>query len=364
MASAIVANNQWLQSRSFKYHRPRGPLTLCGHDANTLIQTPTTPNLLADHLRAENHLAVSAQNYTGSLNFDLSRVLVWFGRFLPVGFYYIAFFKPRGIWAYWEPIVRKAAGLGVSNLKVKAPYNDKTYVFCDIAVVGAGPAGLNAALHAANSGAKVVLIEQEPHLGDPQLPRLCILIITECHPVITKNLTQVLTQNLGRGLRLQQRSATTSLRRSSLTQTSVFSALPPVMHGLPTTIYRSYKARDSSSSERNKPFLLLDLANSTSSFATMICQAWLCAAHSIALRAFTVSFRQRLSPCSPVMIMRIVPRSVATMAAQTLRQLSTYVIAAMTLHCLKKHTQEASLYSRDARFMKPQVAPLGMRCRR
>lgn len=165
VASALVANNQWLQSRSFKYHRPRGPLTLCGHDANTLIQTPTTPNLLADHLRAADHLAVAAQNYTGSLNFDLSRVLDWFGRFLPVGFYYKAFFKPRGIWAYWEPIVRKAAGLGVSNLKVKAPYNDKTYVFCDIAVVGAGPAGLNAALHAANSGAKVVLIEQEPHLG-------------------------------------------------------------------------------------------------------------------------------------------------------------------------------------------------------
>lgn len=165
VASALIANNQWLQSRSFKYHRPRGPLTLCGHDANTLIQTPKTPNLLADHLPAEDHLSVSAQNYTGSLHFDLSRMLDWFGRFLPVGFYYKAFFKPRGIWAYWEPIVRKAAGLGVSNLKVKAPYTDKTYVFCDIAVVGAGPAGLNAALHAAKSGAKVVLIEQEPHLG-------------------------------------------------------------------------------------------------------------------------------------------------------------------------------------------------------
>ena len=165
VASALIANNQWLQSRSFKYHRPRGPLTLCGHDANTLIQTPKTPNLLADHLPAEDHLSVSAQNYTGTLHFDLSRMLDWFGRFLPVGFYYKAFFKPRGIWAYWEPIVRKAAGLGVSNLKVKAPYTDKTYVFCDIAVVGAGPAGLNAALHAAKSGAKVVLIEQEPHLG-------------------------------------------------------------------------------------------------------------------------------------------------------------------------------------------------------
>ena len=165
VASALLANDQWLQSRSFKYHRPRGPLTLCGYDANTLVQTPITPNLLADRLPAEDHLAVTAQNYTGSLQFDLSRLLDWFGRFLPVGFYYKAFFKPRGIWAWWEPIVRKAAGLGISNLSVKAAYNDKTYAFADVAVIGAGPAGLNAALLAANAGAKVTLVEQEPHLG-------------------------------------------------------------------------------------------------------------------------------------------------------------------------------------------------------
>jgi sarcosine oxidase subunit alpha len=165
VASALLANNYWLQSRSFKYHRPRGPLTLCGHDANTLVQTSKAPNVLADHLSAENDLCVTGQNYTGSLRFDLSRALDWVGRFLPVGFYYKAFFKPRGIWAYWEPIVRKAAGLGVSNLSVEAPYNDKTYVFCDVAVIGGGPAGLNAALLAANAGAQVALIEQEAHLG-------------------------------------------------------------------------------------------------------------------------------------------------------------------------------------------------------
>ena len=95
VASALLANDQWVQSRSFKYHRPRGPLTLCGYDANTLVQTPVTPNLLADRLPAKDHLAVTAQNYTGSLHFDLSRLLDWFGRFLPVGFYYKAFFKPR-----------------------------------------------------------------------------------------------------------------------------------------------------------------------------------------------------------------------------------------------------------------------------
>ena len=136
------------------------------------------------------------------------------------------------------------------------------------------------------------------------------------------------------------------------------------MHGLPTTIYRSYKARDSSSFERDKPFLLLDPASNTLSFATMIFQAWLCAAHSIALRASTESFPQLPLSCSPVTIMRIVPRSVATMAAQTLRQLSTYVIAVMTLRCLAPRRQEASPYTQVVRFMKPRVVPQGMHCPR
>ena len=164
MASALIANNQWLQSRSFKYHRPRGPLTLCGHDANTLIQTPTTPNLLADHLRAENHLAVSAQNYTGSLNFDLSRVLDWFGRFLPVGFYYKAFFKPRGIWTYWEPIVRKAAGLGVSNLRLRRPITIRPMFFV-ISPSSVLALPLNAALCCCQFGRKSSLDRTRTALG-------------------------------------------------------------------------------------------------------------------------------------------------------------------------------------------------------
>ena len=50
VAAAIVASGQWVVSRSFKYHRPRGPLTFAGHDVNTLVQTPAAPNRLADEL--------------------------------------------------------------------------------------------------------------------------------------------------------------------------------------------------------------------------------------------------------------------------------------------------------------------------
>ena len=165
VASALIANDQWLISRSFKYHRPRGPLTLAGHDANTLVQTPEAPNRLAEELPLEHHPVVTAQNVTGSLQRDYSRALDTLGRFLPVGFYYKAFYKPHGSWALWEPIIRQSAGLGVANLQNQPGYTDKQYLFTDIAVIGAGPAGLQASLTAADGGASVLLIDENPELG-------------------------------------------------------------------------------------------------------------------------------------------------------------------------------------------------------
>ena len=97
IASALLANKQWLLSRSFKYHRPRGALTMAGQDANTMVQLPSNPNALADKEVIKEGMLVSAQNYTGSLEKDSGALLGLFSRFLPVGFYYKAFFKPRGM---------------------------------------------------------------------------------------------------------------------------------------------------------------------------------------------------------------------------------------------------------------------------
>ncbi|MCQ4319597.1 FAD-dependent oxidoreductase [Stutzerimonas stutzeri] len=165
IASALLANGRWLMSRSFKYHRPRGPLTLAGQDANTLVQLPDEPNALADMQALAEGLEVGGQNFAGSLDSDRDALLGHFSRFMPVGFYYRSFYKPQGIWKVWEPIIRKKAGLGVLNLKFQPEYHDKAFLFVDVAVVGAGPAGLSAALHAANTGAKVLLVEQQPYLG-------------------------------------------------------------------------------------------------------------------------------------------------------------------------------------------------------
>jgi len=166
IASALAANGVKVLSRSFKYHRPRGILTMAGQDANTLVQLEHEPNVLADRHPISEGLEVRAQNVFGSLNRDWGALLGVIGRFMPVGFYYRAFFRPSGVFErIWEPIFRKTTGLGTVNLKTPHGYYDKAYGFYDVAVVGGGPAGLSAALVAARAGASVLLVEENPVLG-------------------------------------------------------------------------------------------------------------------------------------------------------------------------------------------------------
>lgn len=166
IASALAAHDVRVLSRSFKYHRPRGILTMAGQDANTLVQIGPEPNVLADRHPISDGLAVSPQNVSGSLERDRAAVMGLLGRFMPAGFYYRAFYRPRGIWQrFWEPIVRRSAGLGRIDTKAPHGYFDKAYGFFDVAVIGGGPAGLAAALSAARSGAEVLLVEDFPTLG-------------------------------------------------------------------------------------------------------------------------------------------------------------------------------------------------------
>lgn len=167
IASALLAQGQWIMSRSFKYHRPRGPLTMAGQDSNTLVQIGAEPNVRADRRALRDGIAVRAQNTSHSADQDRGQVLDRLGRFLPVGFYYRTFFGPTDTaWLkLWEPVIRKSAGLGVVDTRQGQGHYLKQNLACDVVVVGAGAAGMAAARVAAEAGAQVVLVESEPETG-------------------------------------------------------------------------------------------------------------------------------------------------------------------------------------------------------
>lgn len=165
IASALLADGVSMLGRSFKYHRPRAPVTMAGQDVNSFVQLPDEPSARADARTIEAGMDVRGQNYSGSLAHDRLGLINPLGRFLPVGFYYKTFYKPKGAWRYWAPIIRKVAGLGRVNQNARPGYSDKAYRFADVAVIGGGPAGMSAAVQAADAGCEVLLIDENRRLG-------------------------------------------------------------------------------------------------------------------------------------------------------------------------------------------------------
>ncbi len=165
IASALAAGGVDVLSRSFKYHRPRGLLCCAGHCPNCLVQVGSEPNVRACTRPAEPEMRVSSQNAWPSLDRDAMALTGAAGRLLPPGFYYKAFVHPRALWPVYERVLRRAAGLGAVDPATPPGVYDKQYLHADVVVIGGGPAGLSAALAAAESGARVILADENPTLG-------------------------------------------------------------------------------------------------------------------------------------------------------------------------------------------------------
>ena len=170
LASALLANGVRLMGRSFKYHRPRGVLTAGSEEPNALVElrggARKEPNTRATTVELYDGLLANSQNRLGSLRFDLLAINDRLSNFLTAGFYYKTFMWPAAFWEkLYEPIIRKAAGLGSLSLKEDPDVYDKGFLHCDLMIIGAGPAGLSAALTAGRAGAQVILADEDFRLG-------------------------------------------------------------------------------------------------------------------------------------------------------------------------------------------------------
>lgn len=165
IASALAAGGVDTFSRSFKYHRRRGLLCLSGDCPNCMVRVDGEPNVRACLRAAEPGMSVQAQNAWPSLEIDLMSLVQHFDRFLPPGFYYKAFMRPRWLWPLYERFLRAAAGLGQLPEAVPEARPGKRHIHAEIAVIGGGPAGMAAAAAAAEQGARVILLEETPALG-------------------------------------------------------------------------------------------------------------------------------------------------------------------------------------------------------
>jgi len=170
LASALLANGQTLVGRSFKYHRPRGIFTAGSEEPNALVQlrrgAHQEPNTRATVAELFDGLSATSQNHRGSLEHDLMSVTDLFAPFLSAGFYYKTFMWPRAFWEkLYEPAIRMSAGLGRLSMQPDPDIYDHGFLHCDLLVIGAGPAGLSAALAAGRSGARVILADEDFRTG-------------------------------------------------------------------------------------------------------------------------------------------------------------------------------------------------------
>ncbi|WP_226576872.1 sarcosine oxidase subunit alpha family protein [Acuticoccus sediminis] len=171
VASALLAHGIHLVGRSFKYHRPRGVVTAGSEEPNALINVSrgpgrAEPNTRATMQEAVPGLKVESQNRWPSLAFDVGAVNDRLSRVLGAGFYYKTFKWPRSFWdSVYEPVIRAAAGLGRAPAGDDPDHYASRYAYCDVLVVGAGPAGIAAALQAALAGGRVILADEGSEPG-------------------------------------------------------------------------------------------------------------------------------------------------------------------------------------------------------
>ncbi|WP_234729682.1 2Fe-2S iron-sulfur cluster-binding protein [Acidocella facilis] len=175
LASALLASGVKLVGRSFKYHRPRGVFASGSEEPNALVELRAgawrEPNTRATMAEIFEGLEAASQNRGPSLKYDPLAVNNLLSPFLSAGFYYKTFMWPASFWEkFYEPMIRRAAGLGRNAGLPDPDIYEKTTEFCDVLVIGAGAEGIEAATQAAATGQRVILCDENAPLASLDLP--------------------------------------------------------------------------------------------------------------------------------------------------------------------------------------------------
>jgi sarcosine oxidase subunit alpha len=166
IATALYANGVRLYARSLKYHRPRGLYSLDGECSNTMMEVDGIPNVRTENTLLKSNMVIREQNVKGSVENDYMGFMDKMDWAMPAGFYYDVMHKPAVIWPIAMKQIKKAAGIGAlsPDFEMTGKY-DEIYPTTDVCILGGGPAGMTAALAAAEKGLRVILMESRPWLG-------------------------------------------------------------------------------------------------------------------------------------------------------------------------------------------------------
>ena len=170
LASALLRKNVKIVGRSFKYHRPRGIFGSGSEEPNALVKLEGSnthePNRRATSIKLYDGLKANSHNYIGSVKFDILSLNDFIHPFISAGFYYKTFMWPKSFWEkVYEPIIRRAAGLGSLSTEPDPDRYDKGYLHCELLIIGSGPAGLKMALDASRNGKKIILVDEDFIMG-------------------------------------------------------------------------------------------------------------------------------------------------------------------------------------------------------
>lgn len=210
LASALLANGEKILGRSFKYHRPRGIMSAGVEESGAIVTVGAgdriEPNTKATLQELFDGLTATGQNAWPNVRRDVGSALGVFGRFFAAGFYYKTFMgvppfewgRGTGMWMQYEKLIRKAAGMGKAARLADPDAYDHAHGFCDVLVVGSGPAGLNAALRAAEQGKDVILVEQDFELGGD--------LLNQADPAAVTRRTNLIAALKNAGVRIMTRT--------------------------------------------------------------------------------------------------------------------------------------------------------------